>query len=353
MKGKPKSLLLALSVLLCTATLARAQQPQRATGAMVVTAHPLASKVGIETIKAGGNAVDAAVAVAFALAVVLPWAGNIGGGGFMIYMDNGGRVRSFDFRERAPHRATETMFLDSGGRIRDRANLEGGLSVGVPGTVAGLLRAHEELGILPLDSVLQPAIDLAQQGFQVSYTLYDYVSRFGERLKRDPAASKVFFKEGKHPYKPGELWRQPELAETLRLIKERGRRGFYEGRTAMLLVNTVRSHGGIITLSDLKEYKAIERAPVEGTYRGYRIYSVPLPSSGGVVLIEMLNILEGYDLKRMGYNSAVYMHVLTEAMRRAYRDRARYLGDPEFNASAPIERLISKAYAARVIKTIS
>ena len=331
-----------------------AQLPQRATTAMVVTAHPLASRIGINVIRMGGNAVDAAVAVGFALAVVLPWAGNIGGGGFMVYMGNNGDVTTFDFREKAPMRATARMFLDEGGGgIKANSNHEGGGSVGVPGTVAGLLAIHDKFGTLPLKTLMQPAIDLAEKGFPVTYALWDYLIRFEEKLKRDPAAAAVFFKEDGGAYVPGDIWKQPELAKTLTLIKRRGRAGFYKGRTAKLLVNAARKHGGIITLDDLLRYEPIERRPVQGSYRGYDIYSVPPPSSGGVTLIEMLNILEGYDLKRMGHNSALYMHLLTESMRHAYKDRAMFLGDPGFNHASPIGMLTSKEYARTIREGIN
>ncbi len=330
-----------------------ARAPVKAQRAMVVTSHRLASEVGLGVMRDGGNAVDAAVAAAFALAVVLPSAGNIGGGGFMLYMDTGGKATTFDFREKAPMGATADMFLDSVGGIKDRSNHEGGLSVGVPGTVAGLLLARERLGSKPLSRLIQPAIELAENGFPVSFALHADMKAYATEFKKYPSTAKAFLKNGIHTYRPGEIWKQPELANTLRLIKKRGKEGFYTGRNAELIVKTVEKYGGIITLDDLASYEAIEREPVQGTYRGYSIYSMGPPSSGGVVLIEMLNILEGYDIKQFGHNSTLYMHALTEAMRLAYLDRARYMGGPDYNPALHLEKLLSKAYAKKLRGKIS
>ncbi|QXD16359.1 gamma-glutamyltransferase [Rhodocaloribacter litoris] len=335
---------------------ARAQAgriPVPARQGMVVSTHYLASEVGVDVLRRGGNAVDAAVATAFALAVVHPAAGNIGGGGFLVYHGADGTVTAFNFREKAPLAATETMFLDEHGEIRDNANHEGPLSVGVPGTVAGLWLAHRRLGTLPWADLVEPAVRLAREGFPVSWDLADDLRAF--RTLTDPlyaATRNAFLKNGTEPYEPGEILRQPDLARTLARIRDHGHDGFYRGETARLLADFMRRHGGLITEEDLARYEAKEQPPVHGTYRGYDVYAMSPPSSGGVALVEMLNILEGFDLKAIGHNSALYLHLLTEAMRRAYADRALYLGDPDFNPDMPVDRLTSKDYARALRQTI-
>lgn len=326
--------------------------PERARNGMVVSASRYASQVGVDILRKGGNAVDAAVATAFALAVTWPSAGNIGGGGFLVYHGADGFVTAFDFREKAPLAATETMFLDEDGKIRNRSNHEGLLAVGVPGTVAGLALAHQRLGRLPWKELVQPAIDLARKGFPVTWALHDAMIRLQPWFEKYPSTARVFLKHGREPYQPGELWKQPDLAETLKRIQKYGKDGFYRGKTARLIAEFMRRHGGLITEEDLARYEAKERRPVHGTYRGYDVYAMCPPSSGGVALVEMLNILEGFNLSEMGHNSALYMHLLTEAMRRAFADRARYLGDPDFNPDMPIEKLISKAYARTLRRSI-
>lgn len=326
--------------------------PVRAPHGMVVSTSAYASQVGVEVLQKGGNAVDAAVATAFALAVTWPAAGNIGGGGFLVYHSADGKVTAFDFREKAPLAASRTMYLDENGEIRNNANHDGLLAVGVPGTVAGLALAHQRLGKLPWAELVQPAVHLAEKGVVVTWALHDgmrYLQRFRERY---PSTGKVFLKNGE-PYAPGDIWRQPDLAATLQRIAKKGRDGFYKGKTAKLIADFMRKNGGLITEDDLAKYQAVERTPIHGTYRGYDIYAMCPPSSGGVTLVEMLNILEGFDLKAMGHNSALYMHVVTEAMRRAYADRARYLGDPDFNPDMPLERLLSKDYARRLRRSIN
>lgn len=319
---------------------------------MVVSAHYLASQAGSRVLERGGNAVDAAVATAFALAVVYPTAGNIGGGGFLVFHGANGEVTTFDFRERAPLAATERMFLDERGEIRDNSNHDGLLAVGVPGTVAGLWLAHRRLGSRPWAELVQPAIELAEKGVPSTWDMRDWLEWLSARTDSYPSTAKVFLKNGAVPYEPGELWKQPELAATLKRIQRDGRDGFYRGRTARLIADFMRRHGGLITEDDLAQYEARERPPVHGTFRGYDVYAMAPPSSGGVALIEMLNILEGYDLKAIGHNSALYLHLLTEAMRRAFADRARYLGDPDFNPDMPVERLVSKEYAAELRRGI-
>lgn len=327
--------------------------PAPAKQGMVVSSHYLGSEAGRQILQEGGNAVDAAVATAFALAVVLPSAGNIGGGGFLVYHGDDGRTTSFNFREKAPLASTPNMYLDEKGEIRDNSNHDGPLSVGVPGTVAGLWMAHQRLGSKPWSDLLQPAIDLAEKGFPSTWNM----QRFLGYLQRQDApiyqaAKEAFLKNGKDLYEPGELWKQPDLAATLKRIQKQGRDGFYKGKTARLLAKFMAKHGGIITEEDLAKYEATEQAPIHGTYRGYDIYAMAPPSSGGVALTEMLNILEGYNLKEIGHNSALYLHLLTEAMRRAYADRAQHLGDPAFNPDMPLEKLTSKEYAKELRGTI-
>lgn len=312
---------------------------------MVVSSHYLGSEVGRDVLQKGGNAVDAAIATAFALAVTLPAAGNIGGGGFLVYHGADGEVTSFNFREKAPLTATETMFLGDDGEIRDNSNHEGALSVGVPGTVAGLALAHERLGSMPWKDLVEPAVRLARDGFPSTWVMQNFLEFISERVDEYPSTARAFLKDGRVPYEPGEIWKQPDLARTLQRIQKDGRDGFYAGRTAELVEAYMEANGGLITREDLAAYEAVEQPVIHGTYRGYDIYSMAPPSSGGVVLVEMLNILEGFNLAAFGHNSALYLHVLTEAMRRAYADRAEHLGDPDFNPLMPVERLTSKAYA--------
>lgn len=327
--------------------------PAPARKGMVVSSHYLASQVGQQILADGGNAVDAAIGTAFALAVTLPSAGNIGGGGFLVYHGAEGKVTSFNFREKAPLAATADMYLDENGNIRDNTNHDGPLSVGVPGTVAGLWLAHQRLGSKPWPELVQPAIELAEQGFPSTWAMQG-ILRFYQQVEGPEyeAAKKVFLKNGTDLYEPGELWKQPNLAATLKRIQRDGRDGFYKGETARLIADFMRKHGGIITEKDLEKYEAAEQEPIHGTYRGYDIYAMAPPSSGGVALVEMLNILEGFNLKEAGHNSALYLHLLTEAMRRAYADRAQYLGDPLFNPDMPVERLISKDHAETLRNTI-
>lgn len=320
--------------------------PAPARSGMVVSSHFLASEAGREVLRKGGNAVDAAVATAFALAVTLPSAGNIGGGGFLVYHGADGKATTFNFREKAPLAANARMYLDENGNIRDNSNHEGPLAVGVPGTVAGLWMAHQRLGSKPWTELLQAAVDLAEKGFPSTWDMQGYLQQV-QKLEHPmyAATKKAFLKNGTDLYTPGELWKQPDLAESLKRIQKEGRDGFYKGKTARLLAEYMKKHGGMITEEDLARYEAVEQAPVRGTYRGYEVVGMPPPSSGGVAIIEMLNILEGYDLKAIGHNSALYLHLLTEAMRRAFADRAEHIGDPAFNPNMPLERLTSKEYA--------
>lgn len=326
--------------------------PARAEKGMVVSSHYLASQAGNDVLKEGGNAIDATVATAFALAVTLPSAGNIGGGGFIVYHGNDGQQTAFNFREKAPLAATREMFLGEDGKIKDNSNHEGLLSVGVPGTVAGLYKAHQKMGKLPWSRLVAPAIDLAENGFPSTYDMKSFLQWVKANKSAYPSTANAFLKNGEELYKPGELWKQPQLAATLKLIQTHGADGFYKGKTANLIADFMKANGGLITREDLIKYEAEELKPVTGNYRGYEIISMPPPSSGGIAIVEMLNILEGYDLKQMGHNSAIYLHVLTEAMRRAFSDRALHIGDPNFNPGIPLKELTSKDYAARLRETI-
>ena len=324
---------------------ATSRHPVRGKNGVVASSSRIASEVGIEIMQQGGNAIDAAVATAFALAVTWPSAGNIGGGGFLVYYGADGEATTFDFREKAPLASTKTMYLDKDGNVRDNSNHDGILAVGVPGTVAGLALAHERLGSMPWANLLQPAIDLARDGIPISWSLHDAFKRQMNWWQQYPSSAKIFLQPDGSFYAPGDTWKQPDLAATLERIQKDGRDGFYSGRTAQLIADYMAANNGIVTLEDLARYAAIERAPIRGSYRGYEIVSMPPPSSGGVVLVQMLNILEGYDLRQIGQNSALYLHLLTEAMRRAYADRANYLGDPDFNENQPVDFLISKEHA--------
>ena len=316
---------------------------------MVVSTQYLASEVGRDILMQGGNAVDAAIATAFALAVVHPAAGNIGGGGFLVYHGADGEVTAFNFREKAPGSATENMMLDEAGNIDSRNRHVNLLSTGVPGTVAGLFLAHERLGSLPWAMLVQPAVRLAEEGFPFTRNLEGFQQDVLQGAARDPiyeSTKRAFLKAGGVPHAVGEPLVQADLASTLKRIRDHGRDGFYEGETARLIAEFMREWGGLITEADLAAYEAEEQAPVHGTYRGYDVYSMSPPSSGGIAVITMLNILEAFDLADMGHNSAAYLHVLTEAMRRAYADRAQFVGDPRFNPDMPVEWLISKEHAA-------
>ncbi len=334
-------------------TAGASKYPERAKHGMVVSSHYLASQVGVEIMKKGGNAIDAAIATGFALAVTHPSAGNIGGGGFMVVHANDGRVTAFDFREKAPAAAHERMYLDANGNYIRDLNHEGYLAVGVPGTVAGFALAHEKLGSKPLAELIAPAIQLAEKGFPLSWDLYDDFKDLAPEFKKYPGSVKSFSKRDTVLYEPGEVWRQPDLAKTLRRIQKSGRDGFYKGETARLLAADMRKNGGLITEEDLANYQAKERQPIHGTYRGFDVYSMCPPSSGGTAVVEMLNILEGFNLREYGHNSAQHIHLLAEAMRRAFADRARHLGDPDFNPDLPITKLIAKSYAEQLRRGIS
>src|SRR5437016_4871518 len=310
--------------------------------AMVVTSHPLASDVGVDILRRGGNAVDAAVAIGFALAVVHPVAGNIGGGGFMVVRTRDGVVRTLDFREAAPSGATRSMYVDSAGNVR-QSSLTGHLSVGVPGTVAGLFEAHRQLGHLPWKELVAPAVLLARDGHTLDGVRSRQIGREAERLARFPASRAQFLSSGETP-QPGTRFVQADLARTLQLIADSGPQVFYQGGIAELIVQEMARGGGLITRGDLARYQAKWRDPIGITYRGHTIYTMPPPSGGGVTLAEILNVMEGYA-PLPPFGSARLMHLQTEAMRRAYVDRNAFLGDPDF-VDMPLARLLSKSHAA-------
>ncbi|MBI3925272.1 MAG: gamma-glutamyltransferase [Armatimonadetes bacterium] len=318
-------------------------QPVVGRHGMVSAGEILAAQAGLEVLRDGGNAVDAAVTTAFAMAVTLPQAGNVGGGGFMVIRTPEGKVVALDFRETAPAAATRDMFLDNRGKVdRDRATV-GARAVAVPGTVAGVLDALDRYGTIKKERAIAPAVRLAEQGFPVSHWLADSLSRTAGTFRRFPESSAIFLPGGKPP-EPGDRLIQKDLGWTLRQIAERGRDGFYQGPVAEKLVLSMKRHGGLISAQDLVSYRAVWREPVRGTYRGYEVFSMPPPSSGGVHLIQMLNVLEGYPLAESGHNSALTLHRLAEAMRSAYADRSMWLGDPEF-FEVPQAWLTSKEYA--------
>ena len=322
--------------------------PVWAKNGMVATQEALASDIGLQILKDGGNAVDAGVAVGFALAVTLPRAGNIGGGGFMmIYDAKQGKTVALDYREKAPSSATRDMYLDSAGNAVSDLSRYHGLAVGVPGTVAGLLKALEDHGTMSREQVMAPAIALAENGIEVTAGLSESLEALSDRLQKWPSTKKIFFKPDGSAYQPGERLKQPELARSLKLIAAQGADGFYKGETASKLVKAVTDAGGRMSLQDLANYEAIARVPVKGDYRGYEIVSMPPPSSGGIHIIQILNILEGYPLKDYGQNSAQTIHLMAEAMQLAYADRAEYLGDSDF-IDVPDSGLTSQAYADKL-----
>ena len=329
-----------LAVLVALAAAAQAAvQPVHAPHAVVVSIHELGSRAGLDILRAGGNAVDAAVATGFALAVVHPQAGNLGGGGFMLIRLADGRMHFVDYREMAPAAATANMYLDAQGNVIENASLIGYKAVGVPGSVAGMVYAEKAYGKLTLGQVMAPAIKLAQDGYPLAWQ--DSQDFQDEDLARFPESRRIFQRNGNY-YKQGEVFRQPELARTLERIAH-DPADFYHGAMARELAASVQKGGGLITAEDLARYEVKEREPIRGTYRGYEIISAPPPSSGGIALIEILNILEGYDLAKAGDRSAASVHLTVEAFRRAFYDRAEFLGDPDFS-KIPVAQLIDKKY---------
>lgn len=319
---------------------------------MVASEQELATQVGLDILRRDGNAIDAAVAIGFALAVVLPNAGNIGGGGFMMIHDaKTGKNVALDFREMAPARAGRDMYLDDKGNVVPGRSLFTHLAVGVPGTVAGLTHALQKYGTMKLSQVMSPAIKYAEKGYKVSPSLALTLAAEREHLGKWETTKHVFFKDGA-PLKAGDRLTQKDLAKSLRLISRKGASAFYKGDIARKIVAEMDKHNGLITLDDLKNYKVVEREPVTGNYRGYQVMSMPPPSSGGVHIIEMMNILERYPLRQYGANSAQTIHLMAEAMKLAYADRAEYLGDPDFT-KVPVKGLTSRAYANELAEKIN
>jgi gamma-glutamyltranspeptidase/glutathione hydrolase len=342
------------STLLVTALLAAAHIPSHAASiapvaaesGMVVTAQHIATQVGVDVLKHGGNAVDAAVAVGYALAVVYPAAGNLAGGGFMTVQLADGRKTFLDFREKAPLAATANMFLDKDGNVIKGLSTKGHLAAGVPGSVSGMEYARQKYGTMSRVALLRPAIALAEKGFALDQGDVDIFRTATDDFRKDPASAAIFLNKGE-PFQVGDKLVQPDLAKTLKAISRQGTDGFYKGWVGAAIVKSSSSGGGLITQADLDQYSTRELAPIECDYRGYHVVSAPPPSSGGVVICEMLNILEGYPLKDLGFHSAQAVHYQIETMRHAYVDRNSYLGDPDF-VKNPIARLTDKAYAAQI-----
>lgn len=329
--------------------------PVPARNGMVVAQEALAARIGRDILRKGGNAVDAAVATGFALAVTLPRAGNIGGGGFMlVHLARQNRTIAIDYRETAPAAASRTMFLDKDGNYVRSKSQSSGLAVGVPGTVAGFALAHQKYGSgkFTLAQLIAPAIALAEKGLVVDRDLADSLPWAARRLARYPASRAIFLRPDGGPLREGDRLVQNDLAQSLRRIAHQGAKGFYEGQTAERIAAAVRSAGGAMTAGDLAAYRAVERTPVRGTYRDRTIVSMPPPSSGGVHIVQMLNLLEAWPLAQWGHNSAATIHVMAETMKRAYADRSEYLGDPDF-VTVPLRGLTSKAYAGKLRAAIS
>ena len=318
--------------------------PVRARSGMVASVDAAATNVGVEVLRQGGNAVDAAVAVGYALAVTHPQAGNLGGGGFMLLRLKDGRTAAIDFREMAPAGASRDMFLDVQGNPDGKKSLTSHLASGTPGTVAGFSLALEKYGTMPLNKVIQPAIRLAWDGFIVNDALADDLKTYGSEVIPQHANSKAIFWKDGEPLKKGDRLVQSDLAKSLTLIAEHGPDAFYKGAIADQIADEMKKNGGLITKADLAAYRAVERTPVSGDYRGYQVYSMPPPSSGGIHIIEILNILSQFDMHKYGFGSADAMQLMAEAEKRAYADRSEYLGDPDF-VKVPWQALTSKAYA--------
>jgi gamma-glutamyltranspeptidase/glutathione hydrolase len=341
----------------CTSSAPRPASPaaplaaNQSAGGMVVSASALASQAGADVLAAGGNAVDAAIATGLALAVTYPTAGNIGGGGFMVIRFPDGRATTIDFREKAPAAARPDMFVDSTGAYSARIHHNTHVSVGVPGTVAGFALAHRRYGAREWRGLVEPAVRLASDGFVVPAGLAGSLRGAQARLARYPASKAAYYKPDGAPYAEGERLVLADLGRTLARVRDQGRDGFYHGETAALIEREMRANGGLITAADLAAYEAAERPAVRGTYRGHEIISMPPPSSGGIALVTMLNILEGFEVAAGPHNGTRHVHLLAESMRRAFRDRAQHVGDPDF-VSVPVERLTSKAHANALRATL-
>ena len=325
--------------------------PAVSNSGMVVSQHYLATEVGKNILDQGGNAIDASVAVAFALAVVLPRAGNIGGGGFLVlYNAEKNKNYALDYREMAPASADRDMYLNEDGSLNKSTSRLGYLAGGIPGTVAGMWEAHQKFGSMPWEDLLKPSIKLAQAGFKVSPFMADSINRAHSSMKDYPSTVKIFFPE--FPLKPNHNLVQKDLAATLKRIAQKGKDGFYKGKTAKMFAAAMKKNNGLITEDDLKNYKAVWREPLVGNYKDFKIVTMPPPSSGGVHLIQMLNVLSNFDLKKLGHNSRDYTLLLTEVMKYAYADRSKYLGDPDFY-EVPVSKLIEQVYAASIANSIT
>lgn len=347
------TLLLSISPVSAPARTER-RDPTVARHAVVASQHELASEIGVQVLKKGGNAVDAAIAVGLALAVVYPEAGNIGGGGFMLIRKKDGTSHAIDYREMAPKAATRDVFIDKNGKLirGEGSSTIGYRASGVPGTLAGFDLAFRKYGSgkMKWSDLVEPARLLAQNGYTLSYRLANLFKAYKGNLSKYPESERIFLNGGKY-YEEGDKFVQPDLAQTLGRIERLGAREFYTGKTARLIAADMKANGGLITLDDLKNYQAKERTPLTGTYRGYQIITMPPPSSGGIVMLQVLNMLEGYDIRKMGYDSAAKYQVLAESMRRAFADRAEFMGDPDF-ADVPLATLIDKKYAEKRRETI-
>lgn len=327
--------------------------PVTSKNGMVASQERYATKAGLDVLKEGGNAVDAAVTVGFALAVTLPQAGNLGGGGFMLVrLAKDNQTVAIDYREKAPKAATRNMFLNANGEVDPIKSRYSYLAVGVPGTVAGLTMALEKYGTISLERAIKPAIELAEKGFPVDEELQTSLVAAKERMQASPASMAIFYKPGGIPYEVGDILIQKDLAKSLRLIAKEGTKTFYQGAIAQALVADMQANGGLITKEDLATYQPFIRKPIRGTYRGYEIYSMPPPSSGGVHLVQMLNLLEGFPLRELGHNTAQTIHLMAETMKLAYADRSKFLGDPDF-VDIPVSGLISKVYANELRRKIN
>lgn len=344
-------LLLLILILFNSFLFAEAPDPVRGKSGMVVSASKLASEIGIEILKKGGNAIDAAVAVGFALAVTYPSAGNIGGGGFMVIRLNDGTITTIDYREKAPINAHEKMFQDSTGNFLPQLSQEGTTSAGVPGSVAGLIYALEKYGTMKLKDVIEPAIKLAEEGFVLDYRLAQSINYNFDEFLKYPSSKKIFTKDGQ-PLEEGDLFVQKDLANTLKLIAENGRVGFYKGEIADKIISQIQSLGGIITQKDLESYLPVERKPLISFYRGFEVITMGPPSAGGVTLIQSLNILENVSFSRLDWGSSNYIHTITETLKFSFADRSKHLGDPDFY-EVPIDKLTSKKYAKELFERIS
>lgn len=332
------------------------QRGKLADSIMVVSAREEASRIGAEILKQGGNAFDALIAVDMALNVAYPFAGSLGGGGFMVYRKANGEIGSIDYREKAAMAATSDMYLDENGNAIDSLSREGALAIGVPGTIAGMFAIHEKLGSMPMEQILKPVIELAEKGYVLTENQlerYRYFAPLFDSINGMKTLYSTGFRESDSiQFKAGDTIKNKALAETLRRIAKNGKAEFYEGETAQKLANLIQKHGGIITLEDLKNYEAVWREPIVSTYKGLKIVGMPPPSSGGVCLAQIFKMIEPYDLSALGHNSLKSIQVITEAERRAYADRSFYLGDPDFN-DIPVETLISGEYASKQMESFS